>query len=146
MIKILGLLKSFAFLMQCILGGFFKNGQPKPKKDYFSYIGCQKNENPHILVQKIRFMDLIKLKQSFFGSVYPFLNKASQNALHRKGKTFQETHYFDHVHISHFFHQNVWIFIFWTPCIAKIAFICLCLSIFKERLPKFSTSQRQTFK
>ena len=45
-----------------------------------------------------------------------------------------------------FFHQNMWIFIFWTPCMAKIAFYWLGLSIFeKKRLPKCSTSETQHF-
>ena len=69
------------------------------------------------------------LEQPFIGLVYPFLNKVSQNAQLQKGKTFQETQYFDHVHISYFFHQNMWIFIFWTPCIAKIFFYWLGLFI-----------------
>ena len=58
------------------------------------------------------------------------------------GKTFQETQYFDCVHRSHFFHQNMRIFIFWTPCMAKIAFNWLGLSIFEKRLPKCSTSKK----
>ena len=44
-----------------------------------------------------------------------------------------------------FFHQKMWIFIFWTPCIAKIAFYWLGLSIFQKRLPKCTASERQNF-
>ena len=62
--------------------------------------------------------------------------KASKNALHQKGKTFQETQYFDYAHLSHFFHQKMWIFIFWTPCLAKIVFYWLGLSIFERKAPK----------
>ena len=69
------------------------------------------------------------LKYSFNGLAYPLLKKDTQNAQLQKGKTFQETQYFDHVHISHFFHQNMSIFIFWTPCMARIAFHWLGLSI-----------------
>ena len=69
------------------------------------------------------------LKYSFNGLAYPLLKKDTQNAQLQKGKTFQETQYFAHVHISHFFHQNMSIFIFWTTCMAKIAFYWLGLSI-----------------
>ena len=44
-----------------------------------------------------------------------------------------------------FFHQKIWIFIFWTPSLAKIAFYWLGLSIFQKRLPKCTTSKRQKF-
>ena len=40
---------------------FLKMDRPSQKKDYFSYIGCPKNENPNILVQKIRYVDMIKI-------------------------------------------------------------------------------------
>ena len=85
------------------------------------------------------------LKYPFIGLVYPFLKKGSQNVQLQKGKTFQETQYFDNFHISHFFQQNMLIFIFWTPCMAKIAFYWLGLSIFEKRPPKCSTSERQNF-
>ena len=55
------------------------------------------------------------LKQHFIGLVYPFYQKCSQNAQHPKCKTFQETKYFDHIHIYQFFNQNKAILIFWTP-------------------------------
>ena len=44
-----------------------------------------------------------------------------------------------------FFHQKMWIFIFWTPCMAKIAFYWLGLSIFEKMLTYCSTSERQNF-
>ena len=46
------------------------------------------------------------LKKIFIGLFYPFLKKGSTNAPHHKGKTFQETQYFDHIHIFPFLHQN----------------------------------------
>ena len=63
LMRILGLLKSFAFLMWSIFGTFFffKNGYSKPIKGYFSHKGCPHNENPHILVNKRRYMDMIKM-------------------------------------------------------------------------------------
>ena len=85
------------------------------------------------------------LKKLFIGLFYPFLKKGSQNAPYNKGKIFQETQYFDHYHLSHFFHQNMWIFIFWTTCMVKIPFYWLGLSIFEKRPPKCSTSERQNF-
>ena len=85
------------------------------------------------------------LKYSFNGLAYPLLKKDTQNAQLQKGKTFQETQYFAHVHISHFFHQNMSIFIFWTPCMARIAFHWLGLAIFEKNPPKCSTSERQNF-
>ena len=87
----------------------------------------------------------IWLKQHLISLFYLFLKKRSTNALHHKGKTFQEKQYFDHVHISNFFQQNMWIFIFWTPCMAKIAFYWLGLSIFEKMPHKCSASQRQNF-
>ena len=38
MIKILGLLKSFAYVMLSILGAFFKNGSTKQINGYFRYM------------------------------------------------------------------------------------------------------------
>ena len=46
------------------------------------------------------------LKQPFISFVYPFLIKGSTNAPLHKGRTFQETQYFDHTHISPFLHQK----------------------------------------
>ena len=46
------------------------------------------------------------LTQPFIGMVYLFLKKGSQNSQYQKGKTFQESHYFDQVHISHYFHPK----------------------------------------
>ena len=60
-IKILGLLKSFAFLMLSILGVFFKNGLTKLIKDYFSHTECPKNENQHIFVEKIEIYGYDKI-------------------------------------------------------------------------------------
>ena len=85
------------------------------------------------------------LKQHFIGLVYLFQNKGSQNAQLQKGKTFQETKYFDHVHISHFFHQNMRIFIFWTPCMAKIAFYWLGLSILEKVYQNVQLQKGKTF-
>ena len=77
-----------------------------------------------------------KMKKLFIGLFYPFLKKGSQNAPSKKDKTFQETQYFDHNHLSNYFHQNLWIFILWTPCMAKIAFYWLAVSIFEKKVPK----------
>ena len=52
MIKILGLLKGFVFVMVNILEAFFRNGYTKLIKVYFSHTGCPKNENLDILVEK----------------------------------------------------------------------------------------------
>ena len=41
--QILGLLKSFAFLMWCICGACFKNRLTRPIKGYFAHTGCPKN-------------------------------------------------------------------------------------------------------
>ena len=108
----------------------------------FNFRKAKLFRSPDILIMNIQLIFSTKLcgfsffghpvllEQPFIGLVYPFLNKGSQNAQLQEGKTFQETQYFDHVHISHFFHQNMWIFIFWTSCIAKINFNWLGLSIF----------------
>ena len=60
-------------------------------------------------------------KIAFIMLVHTFLKKGSMNAPHHKGKTFQETQYLDHIHISQFLHQNKAYHIFWTPPMAKIA-------------------------
>ena len=59
---------------------------------------------------------------AFYWLGLSIFEKRLQNAQHQKGKVFQETQYFDYVYMSHFFHQYMWIFIFWTPCLAKVAF------------------------
>ena len=82
---------------------------------------------------------------AFYWFGLSIFEKGSQNAQLQKGKTFQETQYFANVHISHFFHQNMSIFIFWTPCMARIAFHWLGLAIFEKKPPKCSTSERQNF-
>ena len=85
------------------------------------------------------------LEQPFIGLVQPFLKKSPKNAQLQKGKTFQETQYFDHVHISNFFQQNMWIFIFWTPCMAKIAFYWLGLSILEKVYQNVQLQKGKTF-
>ena len=40
---IMGLLKSFAFLMWCICGACFKNWLTNPIKGYYAHTGCPKN-------------------------------------------------------------------------------------------------------
>ena len=60
-----------------------------------------------------------KNEKPFYWLVLPIFEKGSQNAPSKKDKTFQETQYFDHDHLSNYFHQNMWIFIIWTPCIEK---------------------------
>ena len=60
-----------------------------------------------------------KNEKAFYWLVLSIFEKGSQNAPSKKDKTFQETQYFDHDHLSNYFHQNMWIFIMWTPCIEK---------------------------
>ena len=77
-----------------------------------------------------------KNEKAFYWLVLSIFEKGSQNAPSKKDKTFQETQYFDHDHLSNYFHQNMWIFIMWTPCMAKIAFYWLAVSIFEKKVPK----------
>ena len=74
-----------------------------------------------------------KNEKAFYWLVLSIFEKGSQNAPSKKDKTFQETQYFDHDHLSNYFHQNMWIFIMWTPCMAKIAFYWLAVSIFEKK-------------
>ena len=48
-------------------------------------------------------------------------------------------------YISFFFHQNMLIFIFWTPCMAKIAFYWLGLSIFEKGSQNAPHQKGKTF-
>ena len=52
MIKMLGLLKGFAFVMLSFLGAIFKNGYTKLIKGYHSYTRCPKKLKWSILVRK----------------------------------------------------------------------------------------------
>ena len=62
MIKILGLLKSFTFVMLSNLGAFFKNGYTKLIRGYYKHTGCSKKiKAGYFGMQKWRYMDMIKI-------------------------------------------------------------------------------------
>ena len=87
MIKILGLLKSFAFVMRSICGAFFQKGIDQAKKKALLAIqGVQKMKNDLSLVRKLSYMDMINI----FGLLKRFV----------------------------FVMRSI----FWSPCMAKIAF------------------------
>ena len=123
----------------------------------FHIIKAKFFRRPNILITTIYLINSTKicgfsfighpvwLKYPFIGLVYPFLKKGSQNAQLQKCKTFQETQYFDRFHIFHFFHQNMSIFIFWTPCMAKIAFYWLGLSILEKVSQNAQIQKGKTF-
>ena len=82
------------------------------------------------------------LKQSFISLVYPFLKKAPKMLIIKEVTLFRRPN----ILIRH--SENVLQelpSIFWTPCMAKIDFYQLGLSIFVKRLLKCSTSQRKNF-
>ena len=87
-----------------------------------------------------------KNEKAFYWLVLSIFEKGSQNAPSKKDKTFQETQYFDHDHLSNFFHQTMWIFIMWTPCMSKIALNWLGLSIFEKGSQNAPHQKGKTFR
>ena len=62
LIRILGLLKSFAFVMQSKSGAFFQKGIKQANKKLFKpYRVSKKWKKDLILVQKLRFIDMIRI-------------------------------------------------------------------------------------
>ena len=61
MIKIFGLLKSFAFVMWCICGAFFQEGIDQADKRLFWPCRVSKMQKGFILVNKLGCMDIIKI-------------------------------------------------------------------------------------
>ena len=72
---------------------------------------------------------------AFYELNLSIFEKGSTNLPHHKGKTFQETQYFDHFHTYQFLHQNKSILHF-SPCMAKIAFYQLEIHDFEEKAPQ----------
>ena len=58
---------------------------------------------PHQNMWTFVFWTPCMAKTAFYWLGLSIYEKGSQNAPHQKGKTFQETQYFDHAHTSHFF-------------------------------------------
>ena len=113
MIKILGLLKSFAFLMLSILWAFFQKWIDKAnkrlikpcrvsKKSKWAYFGGKIEIYGHDqniwCPEKFCLCDV-----EHFGSLFSKMDRPIQKNQHQKGKTFQETQYFGRVHKYHFF-------------------------------------------
>ena len=84
------------------------------------------------------------LTNPFIGLANPFLKNGSKNSPYKEDKTFQETKYFDQVHIYHFLPPKYMDFYFLALCMAKIVFYWLVLFIFEKRLPKCSTKLFRT--
>ena len=86
------------------------------------------------------------LKQSFIELGYPFLKKSSQNAPHQKGKTFQETQYFDQCPYISFFPTKMCGFSFFGhPLRLKQPFIGLGYPFFKKGSQNAPHQKGKTF-
>ena len=72
MIKILGLLKSFSFLIGAFMVPYFKNGKTEQMKGHFSNTRCPKKSTWPYFGKKKRYKDMIKV----FGTMksFAFLN------------------------------------------------------------------------
>ena len=138
MIKILRLLKSFAFLMLSLFGAFLQKWIDQAYKRLSQPYRLSNNENQHIFVEKIKIdgHDRNIVSSEIFNYVMLSILVAFFVKKDRPSKYTGCLKKKMSIYLN-FSHQNVWISFFGHPVWLKQPFISLVYLFLKKRLPNY---------